>query len=63
MSPETTRCSTAFRERGEPMLGSAPIVRRWLVIQHPGPWWRDNLETPGIARASAEVITPPWLLT
>ena len=56
MTPDTGRCSNAFRERGEPMLGSAPVARRWLLIEHPGPWARDHLETPGIAGPVAKAI-------
>lgn len=56
MSPETVRCSTAFRERGEPMIGSAPVARRWLLIEHPGPWAKDHLQTAPIAGAAAAAI-------
>ncbi|KGN34116.1 sucraseferredoxin family protein [Knoellia sinensis KCTC 19936] len=56
MSPDTTRCSNAFRERGEPMIGSAPVARRWLLIEHPGPWSKDHLETPPIAGPVAQAI-------
>ncbi|WP_156996471.1 sucrase ferredoxin [Knoellia aerolata] len=56
MTPDTGRCSNAFRQRGEPMLGSAPVARRWLLIEHPGPWSRDHLETPGIAGNVARAI-------
>ncbi len=50
------RCSNAFRERGEPMLGSAPVARRWLLIEHPGPWARKHLDTPPFAGPVARVI-------
>ena len=50
------RCSNLARESGEPMLGSAPVARRWMLIEHPGPWTKDHLETPGIAGPVARAI-------
>jgi hypothetical protein len=32
------RCSVRSEARGEPMLGTASTVRRWLLIEHEGPW-------------------------
>jgi hypothetical protein len=32
------RCADTARDRQDPMLGSAPPVLRWLLIEHPGPW-------------------------
>ena len=58
VSPETVRCSNASRESGEPMLGSAPVARRWLLIEHPGPWSKDHLETPRIAGPSRAPSRP-----
>lgn len=56
VSPENVRCSNAFRERGEPMLGSAPVARRWLLIEHPGPWAREHLDTPPFPGPAARAI-------
>jgi hypothetical protein len=36
-------CSVRSRERAEPLLGTASQVRRWLVVEQPGPWGRDAL--------------------
>jgi hypothetical protein len=32
------RCSEGAAERGDPMLGTAPPQRDWLLVEHPGPW-------------------------
>jgi hypothetical protein len=32
----------------EPLAGSAPIARAWLVVEHPGPWGRQALTDSGI---------------
>jgi hypothetical protein len=36
-------CAAESRRRGEPLLGTASRVRRWLIIEQPGPWGRDAL--------------------
>ncbi|WP_156465441.1 sucrase ferredoxin [Knoellia sp. Soil729] len=56
MASESVRCSNAFRQRGEPMLGSAPVARRWLLLEHPGPWAREHLDTPPFAGPVARAI-------
>ena len=38
------------------MLGSAPVARRWLLIEHPGPWARKHLDTPPFAGPVARAI-------
>jgi hypothetical protein len=43
------RCATASRERADPLLGSAPYARGWLLIEHPGPWRVDALAGSGIS--------------
>lgn len=32
------RCSTASRERGEPLMATASTVSRFLLMEEPGPW-------------------------
>lgn len=32
------RCADTARAREDPPLGTAPLTRRWLLIEHPGPW-------------------------
>lgn len=36
--PEAERCSTRSLARAEPILGTASTVRRWLLLEQPGPW-------------------------
>ncbi|HYN30708.1 MAG TPA: sucrase ferredoxin [Dermatophilaceae bacterium] len=43
---DPSRCSAAARQRKEPLAGTAPVARRWLAIEHPGPWVKQPLETP-----------------
>lgn len=31
-------CSVGARARQDPLIGSAPPARGWLVFEHPGPW-------------------------
>lgn len=35
------RCAVAARARHDPIVGTAPPVRRWLLLEHPGPWRVD----------------------
>ena len=34
-------CAATARERDDPMAGSTPVTRRWLLLEHPGPWRHD----------------------
>ncbi len=34
----SSRCSTASREAGESMAGTAPAACSWIVLEHRGPW-------------------------
>ena len=43
------RCSDAARLRGDPPLGTAPQTRRWLLLEHFGPWKSDAVAGSGIA--------------
>ena len=42
------RCAAAARERADPAAGSAPQARRWLLLEHPGPWPVDAIAGSGI---------------
>jgi hypothetical protein len=48
-------CSAVSVRRGEPVLATASRVRRWLLVEQPGPWGRNALlesrMDPGVARA------------
>lgn len=51
------RCAVAGRERGDPQLGSAPHVRRWLLLEHRGPWPVDAVAGSGIAPDVLRLLT------
>ena len=38
MPADAYRCSTRSRDAGEPMYGTGSTVRRWVLLEHPGPW-------------------------
>jgi hypothetical protein len=42
-------CADAARQRLDPLTGTAPYARGWLLIEHPGPWRVDALAGSGIA--------------
>jgi (2Fe-2S) ferredoxin len=42
------RCADAARVRADPLAGSAPPARRWLLLEHPGPWRIDAVAGAGI---------------
>jgi hypothetical protein len=52
-SGEPFRCGSSARDRADPQLGSAPQFRRWLLIEHRGPWQVDAL--------AGSQISPPVL--
>ncbi|MBW9216178.1 hypothetical protein KV102_15165 [Mumia sp. zg.B53] len=35
---EPFRCATAARRREDPLAATATPARRWLLVEHPGPW-------------------------
>lgn len=39
------RCAVQARERHEDAAGTAPVARRWLLIEHDGPWARQPLDS------------------
>jgi hypothetical protein len=54
--PIPFRCADAARERGDPELGSAPQARRWLLIEHRGPWQVDALAGSGITTSILDLL-------
>ena len=48
MASSTPLCADTARERGDAMQGTALNVPRFLLVEHPGPWGFDALETSGI---------------
>lgn len=48
-----TSCSVQSAAVAEPLAGTAPVARSWIVVEHPGPWGRDALTDsalPAVAR-------------
>ncbi len=41
MRDAAPRCSTVSRTIAEPLIGTASIVRNWILLEHPGPWGYD----------------------
>lgn len=37
------RCARRSEAAAEPLAGTASTIRRWLLVEHPGPWGRDGL--------------------
>jgi hypothetical protein len=50
--PLAHRCAQESAARDEPLAGTASRVRRWLVVEQPGPWGADALTA---SRLDAEV--------
>ena len=50
MSPSDSafRGADAARVRADPVAGTAPPTRRWLLLEHPGPWRIDAIAGAGI---------------
>ena len=44
MSTPADSCSAVARLTEEPIAGTAPQARAWLVLEHPGPWGKDAIE-------------------
>jgi hypothetical protein len=51
------RCADAAGERGDPVVGTAPPARRWLLLEHPGPWRVDAVAGSGIDSAVLGPLT------
>lgn len=43
MTVDHIRCAEAAEERDEPLFATASFVRRWLLIEQPGPWGSNSL--------------------
>lgn len=48
-SAEPFRCATAARRRGDPLVATATPARRWLLVEHPGPWPFNAFASDAIA--------------
>lgn len=55
--PTAFRCADAARERADPLAGSAPPTRRWLLLEHPGPWRIEAIAGAGIDPEVLSLLT------
>ena len=55
--PTAFRCADAARERADPLAGSAPPTRRWLLLEHPGPWRIEAIAGAGIDPKVLSLLT------
>lgn len=46
------RCSDGARERGDPLVGTAPPARRWLLIELEGRWLPTAIDSIGLGLKS-----------
>ena len=51
------RCAVSARDRQDPLIGSAPQARRWLLIEHQGPWAVDALAGSRLSSEVLELLT------
>ncbi|MTV24289.1 sucrase ferredoxin [Nitriliruptoraceae bacterium ZYF776] len=47
-------CAATSRASGEPTAGTASRARRWLLVEHPGPWGADVLHDGTLPAAVAD---------
>lgn len=52
-----TRCSVAAGVRADPYVGTAPPARRWLLLEHPGPWRVDAVAGAGLDPSQLAALT------
>jgi hypothetical protein len=57
------RCATAARLRGDPLHGTAAPARRWLLVEHRGPWAVKALDSTGLSHAVATALHEAALAT
>lgn len=53
---ERFRCSVASLDRAEPVAGTASTVRRWFVVEQPGPWGIDAIAESGLPSQVASAL-------
>ncbi len=57
MSAPILRCADTARERDDPPIGTAPLTRAFLLIEHPGPWRSDALAGAGWSGEVVDALT------
>ena len=53
---ERFRCSEASRAKGEPRYATASTVRRWILVEEPGPWGRDAVRDSRLAAGAGAAL-------
>ncbi len=49
-------CTEAALARGEPLCGTASLVRRWILLEQPGPWGRDAVHESRLSKQTAAAL-------
>lgn len=55
-APRPPLCSATARQRDDPLVATAVTTRRWLLVEHPGPWDFDAFAGSGIDPAVREEL-------
>jgi hypothetical protein len=50
-------CAALAAEAGDPLEGNAPPADRWLLVEHPGPWARVALTSPGLGPEAVRALS------
>jgi hypothetical protein len=56
------RCAVVDRAHDEPLAGTAPVVARWVCLEHRGPWPKDVAAhpDPAVAGFAARAAAAGW---
>jgi (2Fe-2S) ferredoxin len=57
VSAAAPRCAVAAERRQDPLHGTAPPSRRWLLLEHPGPWRIDAVAGSGLEPSVLAALT------
>lgn len=49
-------CQVTSSAAGEPMRGTAIVVRNWVILEESGPWAPKTLQSPGIAHLRDKLV-------
>ncbi len=52
-------CADTARERGDPIVGTALHLRRFLLVEHQGPWPFHALESDGVSEVVPGLVEAP----
>ncbi len=50
------RCAPAAQLRGDPSIGTATPITRWLLVEQPGPWGRDAARQSALDPSVADAL-------